>query len=58
MNMQTLMNQRDRVQLTAYQRQLKGESQEWFYARNILRDSVRITLRKFVISQQQHFVAC
>jgi len=36
------MNQRDRVQLTAYHRQLKAESPEWFYARKVLQDTVRI----------------
>jgi len=44
-NMQMLMNQRDRVQLSMYQKQLKADSQEWFYARKVLQDSVRITLK-------------
>lgn len=34
-----LMNQRDRVQLSMYQKQLKADSQEWFYARKVLQDS-------------------
>jgi len=43
-NMQTLMNQRDRVRLIQYQMQLKPDSQEWFYARKVLQDSVCIAL--------------
>jgi len=43
-NTQTLMNQRDRVQLMVYQSRLKPDSQEWFYARKVLQDSVRISL--------------
>ena len=43
-NVQTLMNQRDRVQLMEYQRRLKADSPEWFYARSVLQDSVRIMM--------------
>jgi len=40
--LQLMMSRRDRLQLLQYQSQLKPDSQEWFYARKVLQDSVHI----------------